>query len=154
MNFNQWAARWAIPPEAIAELADLTGTQFESTTKPALSEAAVQNNVRLAASREGIRLFRNNLGQYLDDRGKPVRYGLANDNKKLNSKIKSSDLIGIKPVVVTPEMVGLTVGIFMARECKAAGWSYKGNKHEEAQLAFINLINSLGGDASFTTGTL
>lgn len=152
MNVNEWAARWAIPQQAIAELAEINGTQFEANTKPGLSEAAVQNNVRLQASREGGRLWRNNVGQYTDDRGVPVRYGLCNDSKKLNSKIKSSDLIGIKPITVTPEMVGQTVGLFYARECKPAGWSYTGTAREEAQLAFINLILSLGGDAAFTTG--
>ena len=141
MNVIQWAARWGIPMQAVAELADLDGTQFESTSTPGLSEAAVQNNIRLQGSREGMRLFRNNVGQYTDDRGVPVRYGLCNDSKKLNSKMKSSDLIGIKPVTVTADMLGLQVGIFIARECKPAGCVYSGTDRETAKLNFINLIS-------------
>ena len=149
---NEWAKRWAIPQEALNELSQLVGTASELAEAPGLSEAAVQNHVRLEASKKGARLWRNNVGAYIDDRGVPVRYGLCNDSKKLNTKVKSSDLIGIKPVTVTPSMVGSTVGIFVARECKAGNWKFKNNAREEAQLNFINLINALGGDAAFTTG--
>lgn len=153
MHFNQWAARWGISAEAIAELVDLVGVNFAQVSSvTGLSEAAVQNNVRLEAAHEGCRLMRNNVGVFTDKRGVPVRYGLANESKKMNTKIKSSDLIGINPVTITPEMVGLLVGIFTARECKPEGWQFSGTKHENAQLNFGNLINSLGGDFKFTTG--
>jgi len=152
VNFYEWAARWAIPAEAIKELQLITGTLPHSDVEQGLSEAAVQNNVRLQASKHGCRLMRNNVGVYYDERGVPVRYGLMNDSKKLNKKIKSSDLIGIKPVKICPKMIGHTLGVFVAREVKPAGWTYSATEREKAQLAFINLINSLGGDAKFTTG--
>lgn len=116
------------------------------------TEADIQARIRLEASRKGIKLWRNNVGVLMDRNGRPVRYGLANDSAQLNAVIKSSDLIGIKPVVITAEMVGKTMGQFVAREIKASNWIYKDTDREKAQQAFIDLINSLGGDAAFCNG--
>jgi hypothetical protein len=114
-------------------------------------EAEVQSKIRLEASKEGITLWRNNVGAAQTREGRWVRYGLCNDSQKLNKYLKSSDLIGIKPVVITPDMVGQTVGVFVARECKASNWIYKDTEREKAQKRFIDLINSLGGDAGFVS---
>jgi len=101
----------------------------------------------------GWRLFRNNVGVLKDERGVPVRYGIANDSPAMNKRIKSSDLIGIRPVVIAPDMVGSTIGQFVAREVKKAGWKYKGTEHEKAQLAFGTLVIALGGDFKFWNGS-
>ena len=66
----------------------------------------------------------------MDQFGRLVRFGLANESKAMNQQYKSADLIGIKPVTVTPEMVGMTLGLFVSVECKRTGWTYKGNAHE------------------------
>ncbi len=116
------------------------------------SEARVQQDVQLAASYAGGRLWRNNSGAYFDKRGVQVRYGLCNVSKKVNKQIKSSDLIGITPVVITEDMVGQTVGVFTAVECKKEGWVYPGTEPEIAQKKFIDLVNSLGGRAKFYAG--
>jgi hypothetical protein len=117
-----------------------------------MTESAAQANVRLEASQKGARLWRNNLGATTDSRGNFFRYGLANDSAAVNKTMKSSDLIGILPIVILPEHVGHIFGQFLAREMKAPGWKYTGTEREVAQLNFINLINDLGGNAAFATG--
>lgn len=153
MNLHQWANRWGIPPEAITDLKREMGcVNTDPAPAVGLSETAVQTNIRLEASRKGARLWRNNVGVLTDDRGVPVRYGLCNESKKMNQTIKSSDLIGIRPVTITPDMVGSIIGQFVAREVKEGKWRYSGNGREEAQLRFIELVISLGGDACFANG--
>ena len=117
-----------------------------------MNEATVQALERLAAAKRGDILFRNNVGVLLDQRGVPVRFGLANDSAAVNEHVKSADLIGIKRVVVTPEMVGQTLGVFYSREVKAEGWRFTGTPREVAQLRWIELVTKYGGDAAFTTG--
>ena len=116
------------------------------------NEADVQNLVRLAASKLGVRLFRNNVGASLLANGSFVRWGLANDSAEMNRVIKSADLIGIRPVVITPEHVGTTLGQFVSREIKAPNWIARDTDRERAQRAWATLVNSLGGDAAFTSG--
>ena len=152
----EWAARWGVPPAALADLAAMLGAAATPQGVPGESEAAVQARVRLEASKAGARLFRNNVGAVELPDGGFLRYGLANDSKQMNARLKSSDLVGIRPVVVTPDMIGRTLGQFLAREVKRGGWRYTGTPRERAQLAFITLIQQLGGDAAFAadTGTI
>ena len=150
MTLLEWAEKWGLPPQAIREL--LVSHNALPPPQDGISEAAVQVRIRLEASKKGLRLFRNNVGVLQDERGIPVRYGLANESKGQNEVLKSSDLIGIRPIVVTQEMVGSTLGQFVAREVKSGTWTFKGTAREKAQLNFLGLINSLGGDAMFATG--
>lgn len=118
-------------------------------------EADIQAHVRLAASAAGWRVWRNNIGVLMDARGVPVRYGLANESKAVNSSVKSGDLIGIRPVLITPEMVGQTIGQFVSLECKRPEWKFNANdKHQAAQAHWAKIVNDLGGYAIFTTGQL
>lgn len=121
-----------------------------------LSEKELQNIIRLEASRKGIHLWRNNSGAaYMRD-GRLLRYGLANDSGILNESIKSSDLVGIKPVIITENMIGRMIGQFISVEIKNSEWRYTGTKPEIAQKRWIDLIISLGGEAGFINkeGTL
>lgn len=118
-----------------------------------MSEADIQAKVRLEAASKGARLWRNNVGCLRCPDGSYLRYGLANDSSAVNDVFKSSDLIGIKPILITQDMVGSTIGQFIAREVKRPDWVYKATGHEKAQKAFIDFINSMGGDASFCTNT-
>lgn len=154
MNIQLWAKRWGLPNQAIQELHQALGLVNTNPEAPAVgnNEAAVQVRIRLEASDKGAILWRNNVGALRDDRGVPVRYGLANESKTMNEAIKSSDLIGIKPVLIGPEHVGQTIGQFVAREIKEPTWKYTGTKREAAQLRFLNLVLSMGGDACFATG--
>jgi len=116
------------------------------------SESGTLSDIRLEASQHGCRLWRNNVGATYTQSGQFMRYGLANDSAALNIAIKSADLIGIRPVLITQQHLGKTIGQFLSREVKHAGWRYTGTNRERAQLAWAELINSLGGDACFTTG--
>ena len=148
---NDWAARWQIPAAALDELRAIV-TEHPGTAPAGHTEAAVQQRVRLEAAGAGVLLWRNNVGALLDERGRMIRYGLANDSKALNARIKSSDLIGLRPVLIGPEHVGRTIGQFVARECKAAGWRWHGTDRERAQLAFMQAVLIHGGDARFAAG--
>ena len=121
------------------------------------SEGHVQSKIRLEAAQKGIFLWRNNSGCWKDKVGNWIRYGLGNDSKKICDKFKSSDLIGIRKVRITKEMVGTDIGQFVAREVKKSKWKYNPKDlHTAAQLAFIKLVTAMGGDASFAQeeGTL
>ena len=139
---DQWAQRWGIDPRAVKELKENFGIFEQPQQVAGESEAAIQSRVRLEASQKGFRLWRNNVGACYDADNNFIRYGLANDSTKLNKYFKSSDLIGIDPN-----------GRFVAREVKREGWEYADTMRERAQLAFITLVNSMGGDATFCTGT-
>ena len=158
MNLNQWAIRWGIPYDAVEDLRRQFGAVNTEPNHPHAgnSEAAIQNLVRIEASLKGGRIWRNNVGAMTDDNGNHVRFGLCNDSPQMNRLIKSSDLVGIRPVVITEAHVGGTIGQFIAREVKAGDWQYTGTAHEEAQLKFLELVASLGGDAAFANreGTL
>lgn len=155
MQLEAWAQAWGVPYAALVALREsVLGLDWQpGASVPGRSEAAIQNDERLAAAKRGGRLWRNNVGAMQDpNTGQFVRFGLANESSQVNARIKSSDLIGIQPVLVGPEHLGRTIGQFVAREVKAGGWRYTATPREQAQLAWLELIASLGGDARFTNG--
>lgn len=157
MNLIQWAIKWGVPIAAVGDLRREFGlVSTDPQHQAGESEGAVQTRIRLEATRKGCRVWRNNVGGTYTEEGSFLRYGLANDSKQMNDLVKSSDLIGLRPLLITQNHVGQIVGQFIAREVKAADWSYSGTKREEAQLNFLNLVASLGGDAAFANseGTL
>lgn len=89
-----------------------------------MSEADVQDAIRLAAHSLGLVLWRNNTGLAVDGRRR-IRYGLA---------VGSSDLIGI----LVPE------GRFVALEVKAPNG--KGPTPEQER--FLELVRRSGGFAA------
>lgn len=116
------------------------------------SESGILSEIRLEASQAGCRLWRNNVGATYTPTGQFIRFGLANDSTQLNQVIKSADLIGIRPILITSQHIGQIIGQFISREVKNPSWKYKGTAREKSQLAWADLINSLGGDACFATG--
>jgi hypothetical protein len=153
MELTQWAARHHVPPHALAELRAILLPPDVGVAVAGTSEAAIQTQVRLEASRLGGRLWRNNVGAGVLQDGSFIRWGLCNDSAQLNKVVKSSDLCGIMPVLITPAHVGHMVGRFTCREIKTAGWKYRGTDREVAQAKWIEMINALGGDAGFAVGT-
>lgn len=78
-------------------------------------------------------MFRNNVGAMFDKGHRFVRFGLTKG---------SSDLIGWTPVEITQDMVGQTVAVFTAIECKS-----KAGKATDTQLYFIGRVKADGGYA-------
>ena len=115
------------------------------------NEAYSQQEIRLESGVLGCRLWRNNNGACKDENGRVIRYGLGNDSAKMNKKKKSSDLIGITPVIITPAMVGRKMGVFTSIEAKAPGWHFTGTDREFAQKSWIELVRGLGGVSGFAT---
>lgn len=152
MNLYAWAIKWGVSLAALQDLEREIGVDGPGEMPEGASEAAAQAAVRLEAARKGVRLFRNNVGQMNDERGVPVRFGLANDSSKINAVIKSADLVGWRRTLVTPEMVGSFVAVFVSREVKKPGWKYAATPREEAQKRWALLVAADGGDACFTTG--
>jgi VRR-NUC domain len=99
-----------------------------------VSEAAIQQRIRLALSQSGAVMFRNNVGAYKDPNGRFIQYGVGNPG--------GSDLIGWTPVVITPDMVGRKLAVFTACEVKTAN-----GKPTEHQLNFIAQVLKAGGFA-------
>jgi len=98
-------------------------------------ETTIQQQIRLAlGTRPDLRLFRNNTGTLPDPRtGRPVQFGLARG---------SADLIGLRTVTITPDMVGQQVAVFTSIEVKTP----KGRPTAEQQ-NWLNMVQSLGGIA-------
>lgn len=128
-----------------------------------MSEGGNQNRIREHYAEQGWRLWRNNSGVLEDKRGVPVRYGLANDSKQVNEQIKSGDLIGWRPRLITPDMVGGVIAEFVSIEAKPDGWKMPRPTHRmiarkpgermtewehvQAQLRWANMIRNEGGTA-------
>lgn len=121
------------------------------------SETAVQQHVRLEHCRAtNGQIWRNNsgAGRIIGDDGveRMIRWGLANESAQQNAEIKSSDLIGITPTLITPEMVGYWLGVFTAYEVKPTGWKMRpGDKRALAQQRFHDIVRAACGYAGFVT---
>lgn len=108
--------------------------------------------ITYARSRYGATLLRNNSGAMKNPRGQWFRFGLGNVKK--NNPFKSSDYIGVTPVLITLDMVGKTVPVFTAIELKKPDWKYNEyDEREVLQKRFIDWIKSLGGFAGFAKST-
>jgi hypothetical protein len=139
--FDEWVVRWNVSPAAVHDLSLRLGVAMVPSMTGIGSESRVQALIRLDAGRQGVTLFRNNVGALLDARGVPVRYGLANESSSQNRLVKSADLIGIGPR-----------GQFVSVEAKWECWKWSGDAHELAQRAWMEFVISKGGFATFSTG--
>lgn len=116
------------------------------------SESHMQSKIRLAAATERVFLMRNNSGALRDAKGRTVRFGLGNDSAAVNEKLKSSDLIGIRPILIGPEHIGMTIGQFIGVEVKPPDWRGPGgDPHAGAQADWMQLVRQWGGVAGFAS---
>ncbi len=99
-------------------------------------ETSILQRVRLILGGiPGLKIFRNNVGKLEDRFGRWVIFGLCPG---------SSDLIGWRSIIVTPEMVGKPVAVFVAIEIKVPG-----GRRAPDQKAFIAAVQQAGGIAGF-----
>lgn len=112
-----------------------------------MDEKQVQEAIQMEASSNHNKLFINSSGAFKDTTGRLVRFGLGHVSK--NQVFKSSDLIGFTMVRVTEDMVGKTLPVFTAIECKTPKWKMTNSLREVAQKKFIDVIKSNNGIASF-----
>lgn len=113
----------------------------------------VQQRTRLEFAKIGP-VWRNNVGVMTDDRGIPVRYGLANETAAMNKEIKSSDLICITPVTAYLQSLAswVRLGVFTALEVKPSGWVQKpSDERAIAQAKFHAIVREAGGFAGFVS---
>lgn len=114
----------------------------------AKKESKIFNEILVAASKLGVRLFRNNVGAAWQ--GKTVGIGMGDAGVKLLNprRVKyglctgSSDAIGWTPVEIKPEHVGKTMAIFTAIETKGTP-----RKATKEQINFIERVIADGGIA-------
>lgn len=103
-------------------------------------ETALQQRIRLAlGAHPWLRLFRNTVGSAKTAIGNWVVYGLGPG---------TSDIVGWSSVVVTPEMVGKRVALFVAVEVKVPG-AYTDAERLAAQKGFVDIVLEHGGRAGF-----
>jgi hypothetical protein len=98
------------------------------------SEHEIQQRIRLTCGRGAVRLWRNNTGALIDQQGRFVRFGLCKG---------SSDLIGLRSLEITPELVGQRLAQFVALEVKTAQGVLS-----PKQRAFLRVVQQLGGVAT------
>jgi hypothetical protein len=96
-----------------------------------MNEQSIQQNIRLALSKTGARIFRNNVGSMKDAQGRVVRFGLCKG---------SSDLIGWTPVTITADMVGKKIAAFTAIEVKTPT-----GRATDEQINFLHRLAQDGG---------
>ena len=95
-------------------------------------ETALLRLIQLEASRrQNVRLWRNESGLFYAPNGSRVKAGLCRG---------SSDLIGLRTILITPQMAGTKIAQFLAIEVKVPG-----GKITDEQTRFIEMVNELGG---------
>ena len=156
-NLHEWAVRNGISMQAFRDLQQTLGLftpplpdQHPGQGK---SEAWASSMMLLEASRNGVRMFRNNSGALKDKDGRLVRFGLGNTSRDVNDVFKSPDYLGWRPVIIQPQHVGYRFGLTTLREMKAPGWQFNpDDAHEQAQWQFLAMAAADGCDAAFCTG--
>lgn len=92
-------------------------------------ETKIQNRIMLAMSQKGYMCWRNQVGLFKTLDGRTVNIGIKG----------SSDLMAVKPTVITPEMVGQTLAVFVAVEVKTAT-----GRQSEPQKKWQKAVEKLG----------
>ena len=92
-------------------------------------ETKIQNKIMMDMSKKGYLVWRNQVGLFKTMDGRTVNIGIKG----------SSDLMAIKPTVITPDMVGQTLAVFVAVEVKTAT-----GRQSEPQKKWQKAVEKLG----------
>ena len=92
-------------------------------------ETNIMNKIMIKMSKKGYLCWRNQVGLFKTLDGRTVNIGIKG----------SSDLMAIKPTVITPEMVGQTLAVFVAVEVKTAT-----GRQSEPQKKWQKAVEKLG----------
>ena len=109
-----------------------------------MRESSVQADIMRRLCVGAVRLFRNNIGTFWT--GKPVRHPDGSVTLHGARVVVcgltpgSSDLVGWRSVVVTPEMVGTTVAVFVSLEIKSAT-----GRLSPEQANWLRVVSEAGG---------
>ena len=111
-----------------------------------MKEHGIQNSIRNELAGRCL-LFRANVGKAWQGDAKRLPNGdlLLKNPRPFSTGLPPgfSDLFGLVPVKITPDMVGQTVGVFVALEVKAE----RGSTSEQ-QDRFLKAVNDNGGRAA------
>ena len=117
-----------------------------------MSESRIQNQILLALSESGATIWRSEtagawVGRQIHQDGRTI--ALANARMIQAGLCKGgSDLIGITPVTITPDMIGQQLGVFTAVEVKT-----KTGRTSVEQERFIKAVQNAGGIAGVARST-
>ena len=108
-----------------------------------MSEHAIQNEIRLGISGKAT-MFRNNVGTAWIGDATKLKDGsvLIRNARRLHAGLceGSSDLIGWRSLIITPEMVGERIAVFAALEVKS-----KTGRATAGQKNFCDRVIQAGG---------
>jgi hypothetical protein len=118
-----------------------------------VKESTVSRDIRLAYAHGDVRLFRNNVGTFIQSNAPFQQVSRALAAAGITFRLVktglcdgSSDLIGWKSVPITGDMIGSKLAVFTAIECKAPKARTEAN-HAAQQLQFIRAVEQHGGYA-------
>lgn len=121
----------------------------------ATEETNIVNTIMKDVSPSGVRIFRNTRGVFytLDSVKGLIAAAMSLNIARIKSAAAAlrqvaagllaagaSDLIGFKPVLITQEMVGTTLAVFVAMEVKTAT-----GRASPEQAHFVEFVNKNGG---------
>lgn len=119
-----------------------------------MSESNIQREIMLALSKAGVTVWRNNTGQAWAGESHRITSAttvrlqpgdvVVRNARPLHAGLcrGSSDLIGLQPVVVAPEHIGMTFGRFVAVEVKTGTGRVSADQRN-----FIDHVAGRGGAA-------
>lgn len=113
-----------------------------------MKEQSIQNSILIAMGQAGAYGLRVNSGSFWG--GEILSYKdnmllLKNPTKVQGAPAGTSDIVGCKPTLITPQMVGKTIGVFVAIEVKKP--TKNAEEHQENYLMMMRSRGAITGVA-------